>query len=99
MLQVKKFQKRSENFICAHCKAQVEGQGYTDHCPQCLWSRHVDVNPGDRQCHCRGLMAPVLAMVKKDNYIIFYTCQTCGFEHHVKAAPDDNFELILSLTN
>ncbi|HOY56359.1 MAG TPA: RNHCP domain-containing protein [bacterium] len=99
MLQVKKFQKRLESFVCAHCKTQVVGGGYTDHCPQCLWSRHVDINPGDRQCRCRGLMAPVSAVVKKNGFVIFYVCQICGFEHQVKAAPDDNFELILSLTN
>ena len=25
-----------------------ERNGYTNHCSQCLWSKHVDINPGDR---------------------------------------------------
>ncbi|MBR6751902.1 MAG: RNHCP domain-containing protein, partial [Alphaproteobacteria bacterium] len=45
---MKQFVKRVENFTCAHCGAEVFGNGYTNHCPKCLWSRHVDNNPGDR---------------------------------------------------
>jgi hypothetical protein len=31
---------------------------YRNHCPACLWSKHVDVQPGDRAATCRGLMRP-----------------------------------------
>jgi len=35
-----------------------ERNGYTNHCSQCLWSKHVDINLGDRspellQLFCR----------------------------------------------
>ncbi|MEK7158524.1 MAG: RNHCP domain-containing protein, partial [Patescibacteria group bacterium] len=42
------FQRRVEDFTCESCGAQVTGDGYTNHCPQCLVSKHVDVYPGDR---------------------------------------------------
>lgn len=45
---MKHFTKTVEDFICAHCGTHVRGNGYTNHCPECLWSKHVDNNPGDR---------------------------------------------------
>jgi len=58
-MQKKRFQKRIEDFVCERCGAFVKGTGYTDHCPECLWSKHVDVNPGDREAECGGLMEHV----------------------------------------
>ena len=42
-LEGKKFQKKSENFKCGNCGASVKGEGYRNHCPKCLWSKHVDI--------------------------------------------------------
>ena len=44
---MKKFTKIDEEFICENCGAKVEKLGYTcrNHCPHCLYSKHVDVNP------------------------------------------------------
>jgi hypothetical protein len=53
------FKKTKEDFVCEHCGKPVVGNGYTNHCPECLWSKHVDVNPGDRAATCLGLMEPV----------------------------------------
>lgn len=97
MLEPKKFQRKKEDFACRHCGGHVKGSGYTDHCPKCLWSRHVDINPGDRQVDCRGMMEPINAEQKGDEYIIHYRCQKCSYEHQVKAAKNDNFETILQL--
>lgn len=97
-MQTKKFQRKIEDFVCAKCGTKVTGTGFTDHCPNCLWSKHVDVNPGDRQSSCGGDMEPVGFEIKDDNNIIYYQCQKCGFKHRVKAAADDNFEAILKLT-
>ncbi len=99
MLKDKKFQKRVESFKCDHCGAFTQGTGYTDHCPKCLYSKHVDINPGDRKSECRGLMKPVGVEVKKGNYIIHYKCTRCGYRFKVKSAPDDNFEEILKLVS
>lgn len=78
---------------------KVKGNGYTDHCPACLWGRHVDVNPGDRAAGCGGMMKPARVFKKGDGYAIEYVCEKCGHEFRVKAAPEDNFELILKLSS
>jgi hypothetical protein len=44
--QPKRFQKTVEDFVCEHCGHPVAGNGYTNHCSQCLWSKHVDDNSG-----------------------------------------------------
>jgi len=98
-MQGKKFQKRIENFVCEKCQTFVKGTGYTDHCPNCLWSRHVDINPGDRKAKCDGLMEPIGAEIKGGGYVIHYRCQKCGHKFKVKAAPNDNFEEILRLAS
>ena len=56
-----KFTKIDEEFICENCGNKVEKLGYTcrNHCPDCLHSKHVDVNPGDRQEECHGLLEPI----------------------------------------
>ncbi|HRY52295.1 MAG TPA: RNHCP domain-containing protein [Candidatus Portnoybacteria bacterium] len=97
-MQSKKFQRKIEDFVCLHCGAKVAGTGYTDHCPKCLWSLHVDINPGDRAAECRGFMEPMGLEIKSGEKIIHYQCQKCGFKHRVKAGEDDNFEAILELT-
>jgi len=98
-MQEKRFQKCIEDFICEKCGNKVEGKGYTDHCPQCLWSKHIDVNPGDRKSECGGLMEPIGAEVKNDKYIIYYRCTKCGFKHRVKSTPDDNFDEIIKVAS
>jgi len=95
----KKFQKRVENFVCEKCGHSIEGTGYTDHCPDCLWSRHVDVNPGDRKSKCKGMMEPVGIEIRGGENIIYYRCTECGYEHRVKAAPDDNFDKLIELSS
>lgn len=98
-MQDKKFQKRKEDFICEKCGAYVKGNGYTDHCPVCLWSKHVDINPGDRKSKCGGLMEPIGLEIKNNEYIIYYRCTKCGYEHRVKASPDDNWEILIKLSS
>ena len=58
---MKKFTMRDENFICENCGMEVTKLNYTarDHCPYCLYSKHVDINPGDRMNACKGLLKPV----------------------------------------
>ena len=53
------FNRKKENFVCENCGEKVEGNGYTNHCPNCLWSKHVDINPGDRAETCHGLLKPI----------------------------------------
>ena len=67
---MKKFNMIDESFICENCGKKVTKLGYTarDHCPYCLYSKHLDINPGDRECTCHGLMKPIgIEKYKKKN--------------------------------
>lgn len=90
-----KFQRNIEDFTCENCSYQVKGTGYTNHCPKCLYSKHVDVNPGDRAELCGGLMKPVQLIMKKGKYSIVHLCMKCGEERVNKAAPDDDVGALL----
>ena len=92
-----RFRKRKENFRCEVCGFEVKGTGFTDHCPNCLYSKHVDINPGDRKSHCGGIMKPVRTEHTRNGYIIFYKCGKCGFGHKVHAAENDNEEGLTKL--
>ena len=98
-MKTKKFQRTRENFVCEQCSTVVEGSGYTNHCPSCLWCKHVDVNPGDRQETCRGLMEPVEVDIRGGEYVILHHCISCGFERWNKATKDDNFDIIIQLSS
>ena len=86
----KKFRRTTEDFTCDWCGAKVKGTGYTDHCPNCLASKHVDINPGDRASPCQGKMVPIAAEYKSGQFTITYRCQLCRLERRMKAAEDDN---------
>lgn len=56
----KNFIHCQEDFVCEVCGTKVKGTSYTNHCPNCLWSKHVDQNvPGDRAELCHGLKANI----------------------------------------
>ncbi len=93
----RRFQRTVEDFICKQCGFTVQGTGYTNHCPRCLWSLHVDVRPGDRQAECGGLMAPVAVSGPVGHYRILHRCQNCGVEKWNQAAPKDDFEQLLAI--
>ncbi len=97
MTSIKKFQRTKENFTCEKCGFFVEGTGYTNHCPQCLWSKHVDINPGDRKEKCLGLMKPTGIQQKKENYVIQHTCVKCGLNKNNKTGKDDDFDEMLKI--
>jgi hypothetical protein len=88
---VKKFQKRKEDFDCEKCGTSIQGSGYTNHCPKCLWSKHVDINPGDRKSNCKGCMEPVSIEKEGDEYVLSHQCITCGHTKRNRMCKDDNF--------
>ena len=92
-----RFIRKTEDFRCSNCGAIIKGNGYTDHCPKCLRSKHVDIMPGDRKSECGGLMVPVGASHDRKGFIIAYTCKKCGIRKRVKAAPEDDKESIMAL--
>lgn len=97
---MKRFMVRDEEFICENCGMNVSKLEYTsrDHCPYCLYSKHVDINPGDRLNECKGLLVPVGIEKFKNSYKIIYKCQKCNSIHKNIMASDDNYEKIIVLS-
>ncbi len=96
-MKAKLFQRKIEDFICGRCGAKVSGNGYTNHCPKCLWSKHVDRNPGDRAENCAGLMKPVGGVKERRGYVLTQQCVECGFEKRNSLSPEDDFDAFLAL--
>ena len=98
---MKTFTMRDEEFICENCGKQVSKLNYTarDHCPFCLYSKHVDINPGDRLNTCKGLLKPIAIEKFKDSYKIVYKCLKCNQIHKNVMASDDDMDLIIKLSN
>jgi hypothetical protein len=94
----KLFQKNVENFTCEHCSEKVIGDGYTNHCPKCLWSKHVDINPGDRAAVCQGMMKPIKVEIEKREYLLTYECEKCGFLRRKKVEKEDNFDEVIKIS-
>ena len=98
MSDTKKFTMIDEEFTCIVCNNKVKPLGYTarDHCPFCLCSKYVYINPGDRLCKCLGILRPIaVEKGKKEELKIVYKCDKCGELKRNKMANDDDFEEIL----
>lgn len=86
------------------CRARVGSQAFgtrhRNHCPRCLWSRHLDEAPGDRQAACRQLMQPVAVEVRQDSageWAIVHRCSGCGLLRTNRIAGDDDERALLAL--
>ncbi|MBN2101033.1 RNHCP domain-containing protein [Candidatus Dojkabacteria bacterium] len=93
---------RVTSFVCRNCGKKVPidapGTQNRNHCPFCLYSRHVDIGIGDRKSNCRGMMKPVGVYRKKDGELmIVHQCQSCGYVSKNRVAGDDNDELLKEL--
>lgn len=107
-MEEKRFTKNDSGFTCVHCGFEVKPLGYTsrNHCPKCLWSIHIDIMPGDRECDCLGEMEPVSAVTDaKKGYIIIHKCTKCNeirrnkAAHEAKIQPDDINKIIKLTVN
>ena len=97
---MKRFLENDEEFICENCGKKVDKLVYSsrDHCPYCLYSKHVDILPGDRSIECRGLLKPIGIEKYKDTYKIIYKCDKCHEMHKNIVANDDNYDEIINLS-
>ncbi|PCI29110.1 hypothetical protein COB52_02855 [Candidatus Kaiserbacteria bacterium] len=91
------FKKNKEDFDCENCGESVVGNGYTNHCPKCLFSKHVDIDPGDRLEGCHGLMSPIQVLAEGDSYILVHKCVKCGFTKRNKMSVTDNIEAAVEI--
>lgn len=91
------FQRNEEDFTCERCQTVVEGDGYTNHCPECLWSKHVDIYPGDRAATCRGLMRPIEIYEQGGTFLVFHKCEACGYIKKNRLSRNDNMETVIKI--
>jgi hypothetical protein len=83
-------------FKCGHCKqfigAPITGGRQRNHCPNCLYSRHVDdTMPGDRKSTCGSLMKPTGLMTRRNGeLVLIHECLGCGKKDPNRIAADDN---------
>ena len=98
---MKLFSMKDEEFICLNCGSKVSKLNYSarDHCNHCLYSVHVDVNPGDRANTCKGTLVPIGIEKFKNTYKIIYKCNKCNELHKNIMAKDDNYDEIIRLSN
>jgi len=92
---------RPSSFRCGRCRLDVStdapGTAHRNHCPNCLWSRHLDDDsPGDRDADCGSLMEPIAICVRGDGeWVIVHRCTGCDELHLNRTAGDDNPLLLL----
>jgi RNHCP domain len=98
-------------FRCRHCQAYVHtlpvlsGVQNRNHCPFCLWSRHLDLlQAGDRLSACKANMQPIGLTMKKtqDKYgverfgelMVIHRCSECDRVSINRIAGDDLAEAV-----
>jgi len=91
-----------ESFTCKNCGEFVLPEGaatkHRNHCPKCLVSAHVDINPGDRASVCGSSMDPISVWVRKNGeWAIIHRCRNCGEISSNRIAADDNPTLLMSI--
>ena len=97
---MRKFVEIDEAFTCENCGYEVKPLGYSsrNHCPKCLHSKHVDINPGDRAEDCKGLLVPInVENSSKKGQVIIFRCKKCGQIRKNKVAEDDDFDTIIKV--
>lgn len=86
--------RKDENttFVCKNCStpvAPLTNGSYRNHCPQCLYSLHVDIRPGDRQNTCHGLMRPIdYRQHSQKGYQLLHECTRCKNQQWNTVAQD-----------
>jgi len=85
--------------VCGRlCTPQNAGSDHRNHCPNCLSSLHVDIEPGDRASDCGGIMEPVAVWVRRGGeWAIIHRCKRCGALSSNRVAADDNPMKLMSI--
>ncbi len=101
--------RKTENtgFVCENCGKEVlplTNGSYRNHCPFCLYSKHIDVVPGDRKNRCKGLMEPTgLKFKSGKGFQIVHKCLRCGIGKVNKVAQTtvqpDKVEMLAGLSS
>jgi hypothetical protein len=106
----------NRDFKCIHCRNFVSagyllaGVNNRNHCPYCLWSRHMDLfKAGDRMSACKGPMEPVGLTMKRGykkykstsggELMLAHLCADCEQISINRIAADDDAQGILAVFN
>jgi len=109
-----KLEEKKGGFRCCNCGQRVPfsefmGTAHRNHCPFCLWSKHVDLEkPGDRKSGCQAGMKPIGLTFKHegvDKYgrlqqgelMLVHECTGCGKISINRIATDDDEKVILKV--
>lgn len=99
----------TQNFRCKNCgflvtaNRELSGVNNRNHCPMCLWSRHMDITPGDRRSDCLSRMKPVGLTVKQvtrkygttsGELMVIHICTGCEKVSINRIAADDDSSVI-----
>ncbi len=103
------------DFRCAHCHNIVSsahllsGVNNRNHCPYCLWSRHLDLYAaGDRLSACKAPMQPVALTAKRSRnkynrgrgeLMLVHVCTDCSQVSINRIAADDDAQTLLEVFN
>ena len=92
----------TDSFTCRVCGRLVvsagAGSGHRNHCPNCLSSLHLDIEPGDRAADCGGVMDPVAVWVRGNGeWAVIHRCRRCGALSSNRVAADDNPMKLMSI--
>ena len=92
----------TESFVCRNCGRLVvsagAGSDHRNHCPNCLCSMHVDIEPGDRESDCGSLMDPFPVWGRKTGeWAMIPRCRRCGQMSSNRIAADDNPMKLMSI--
>ncbi len=92
----------TDSFTCKVCGRLVvpsgAGSEHRNHCPNCLSSQHLDIDPGDRSADCGGVMEAIAVWVRKNGeWAIIHRSKICGALSSNRIAADDNPMKLISL--
>ncbi|HEX5366535.1 MAG TPA: RNHCP domain-containing protein [Acidimicrobiales bacterium] len=83
--------RQPESFRCRHCRLDVAGDApgtaHRNHCPPCLWSRHVD--------DARATGPPSRRAARP--WVLVHRCTGCRTVHLNRTAGDDNPLLLVGI--
>ncbi len=103
-----------DEFFCLRCGVivsgayELSGVRNRNHCPYCLWSRHLDWRaPGDRLSSCKGAMRPIGLTLKnaRNKYasgpsgelMAIHQCTVCRAVSINRIAADDGTGILLDV--
>ncbi len=109
-----KEEELKRGFICINCKKWVPVSKHTgtvnrNHCPHCLWSKHVDTTiAGDRMSGCNNGMKPIALTLKKSRInkwgedvvgeiMLIHKCIRCGKISINRILAEDDQKEIMNL--